>query len=134
MIWTKEKTAELTRLWAVGMTLEEIAHIMRVSRGTVWGRTRRLGLPSRRKRDWTVADVAELTQRWREGQSASAIAKMMQRGDKNAVLGKLNRLGLLNDPVRRPPKGARQHAWRANNPERARAYKNAWRLREASQG
>lgn len=45
---------------------------------------------------WTDERVEKLTKMWNEGQSASAIAKELGGVTRNAVIGKVHRLGLSN--------------------------------------
>lgn len=67
---------------------------------------------------WTEERVAELKKLWAEGHSASQIAKRLGSVTRNAVIGKVHRLGLSgratpSRPVKRPPRLARpkpQHA------------------------
>jgi GcrA cell cycle regulator len=67
---------------------------------------------------WTEERVQELKKLWAEGHSASQIAKKLGSVTRNAVIGKVHRLGLSgratpSRPVKRPPRLARpkpQHA------------------------
>ena len=61
---------------------------------------------------WTEERVAELKKLWAEGHSASQIAKQLGGVTRNAVIGKVHRLGLSgratpSRPVKRPPRLAR---------------------------
>ena len=61
---------------------------------------------------WTEGRVAELKKLWAEGHSASQIAKRLGGVTRNAVIGKVHRLGLSgratpSRPVKRPPRLAR---------------------------
>lgn len=61
---------------------------------------------------WTEERVAELKKLWAEGHSASQIAKKLGAVTRNAVIGKVHRLGLSgratpSRPVKRPPRLAR---------------------------
>src|ERR1700759_347679 len=61
---------------------------------------------------WTEERVAELKKLWAEGHSASQIAKRLGSVTRNAVIGKVHRLGLSgratpSRPVKRPPRLAR---------------------------
>jgi GcrA cell cycle regulator len=61
---------------------------------------------------WTEERVAELKKLWAEGHSASQIAKKLGSVTRNAVIGKVHRLGLSgratpSRPVKRPPRLAR---------------------------
>ena len=78
---------------------------------------------------WTEERVAELKKLWAEGHSASQIAKRLGAVTRNAVIGKVHRLGLSgratpSRPVKRPPRLARpkpQPAVRQAGPVRAGA-------------
>lgn len=61
---------------------------------------------------WTEERVTELKKLWAEGHSASQIAKQLGGVTRNAVIGKVHRLGLSgratpSRPVKRPPRLAR---------------------------
>ncbi|MBI1340383.1 GcrA cell cycle regulator [bacterium] len=61
---------------------------------------------------WTEERVTELKKLWTEGHSASQIAKRLGGVTRNAVIGKVHRLGLSgratpSRPVKRPPRLAR---------------------------
>lgn len=61
---------------------------------------------------WTEERVQELKKLWAEGHSASQIAKKLGSVIRNAVIGKVHRLGLSgratpSRPVKRPPRLAR---------------------------
>ena len=61
---------------------------------------------------WTEERVAELKKLWAEGHSASQIANRLGGVTRNAVIGKVHRLGLSgratpSRPVKRPPRLAR---------------------------
>jgi len=59
---------------------------------------------------WTEERVAELKKLWAEGHSASQIAKRLGSVTRNAVIGKVHRLGnspagaTPSRPVKRPPR------------------------------
>ena len=54
---------------------------------------------------WTDERVEKLKELWTEGMSASQIAKVLGGVTRNAVIGKVHRLGLSN----RSPGGAAPH-------------------------
>jgi GcrA cell cycle regulator len=61
---------------------------------------------------WTDERVSALKKLWAEGHSASQIAKQLGGVTRNAVIGKVHRLGLSgratpSRPVKRPPRLAR---------------------------
>jgi GcrA cell cycle regulator len=67
---------------------------------------------------WTEDRVETLKKLWSDGLSASQIAKQLGGVTRNAVIGKVHRLGLSgraapSRPARRPaPRGPRAHARR----------------------
>jgi GcrA cell cycle regulator len=91
---------------------------------------------------WTEERVAELKKLWAEGHSASQIAKRLGSVTRNAVIGKVHRLGLSgratpSRPVKRPPRLARpkpQVAPRPAAPARAGASAPAAAMREIVAG
>jgi GcrA cell cycle regulator len=73
---------------------------------------------------WTEERVAELKKLWAEGHSASQIAKRLGSVTRNAVIGKVHRLGLSgratpSRPVKRPPRLARPKPQQAPRPASA---------------
>jgi GcrA cell cycle regulator len=89
---------------------------------------------------WTEERVAELKKLWAEGHSASQIAKRLGSVTRNAVIGKVHRLGLSgratpSRPVKRPPRLARpkpqQQLPRQAAPVRASSGATAVAVREA---
>jgi len=84
---------------------------------------------------WTEERVAELKKLWAEGHSASQIAKRLGSVTRNAVIGKVHRLGLSgratpSRPVKRPPRLARPKPQQM--PRQARAGGAAVAMREAA--
>lgn len=81
---------------------------------------------------WTEERVAELKKLWAEGHSASQIAKRLGNVTRNAVIGKVHRLGLSgratpSRPVKRPPRLARpkpQHVARQTGTSSAAPSQN----------
>lgn len=57
---------------------------------------------------WTDERVAELKQRWAAGESCSQIATAMGAASRNAIIGKVHRLGLCGRVYVKPVKGKRQ--------------------------
>ena len=47
---------------------------------------------------WTPARVEQLTQLWKDGRSASECARALGETSRNAVIGKVHRLGLAGRP------------------------------------
>lgn len=73
---------------------------------------------------WTEERVAVLKKLWAEGHSASQIAKQLGGVTRNAVIGKVHRLGLSgratpSRPVKRPPRLARPKPTFAAAPQAA---------------
>ena len=60
---------------------------------------------------WTDANVERLRTLWASGESAGMIAHELGRISRNAVIGKIHRLGLTRDP--RPPRSDRPAAKQA---------------------
>jgi GcrA cell cycle regulator len=86
---------------------------------------------------WTEERVAELKKLWAEGHSASQIAKRLGSVTRNAVIGKVHRLGLSgratpSRPVKRPPRLARPKPQQAPRQATARTGGNAVAVREAT--
>lgn len=73
---------------------------------------------------WTDDRVEVLTQLWRDGKSASAIARALGVVTRNAVIGKVNRLGLSGRAAPSRP-GSRRA--RAPKPERRAPQRPAMR-------
>lgn len=59
---------------------------------------------------WTDARVAFMVERWRDGESASLIARQLGGVTRNAVIGKLHRLGIMRAPVERQAKPQKRPA------------------------
>ncbi|SFP81072.1 GcrA family cell cycle regulator [Tranquillimonas alkanivorans] len=70
---------------------------------------------------WTDERVELLKRMWNEGQSASQIAKELGGVTRNAVIGKVHRLGLSNRVGAAPSKAAKPEAAPAAEPEPAPA-------------
>jgi GcrA cell cycle regulator len=87
---------------------------------------------------WTEERVAELKKLWAEGHSASQIAKRLGSVTRNAVIGKVHRLGLSgratpSRPVKRPPRLARPKPTQAPRQAQPTARgANAMAVREAA--
>jgi GcrA cell cycle regulator len=86
---------------------------------------------------WTEERVAELKKLWAEGHSASQIAKRLGSVTRNAVIGKVHRLGLSgratpSRPVKRPPRLARPKPQQQLPRQAAARGANALAVREAS--
>jgi GcrA cell cycle regulator len=86
---------------------------------------------------WTEERVAELKKLWAEGHSASQIAKRLGSVTRNAVIGKVHRLGLSgratpSRPVKRPPRLARPKPQQQMPRQTATRGANALAVREAT--
>ena len=86
---------------------------------------------------WTEERVAELKKLWAEGHSASQIAKRLGSVTRNAVIGKVHRLGLSgratpSRPVKRPPRLARPKPQQQMPRQAATRGANALAVREAT--
>jgi GcrA cell cycle regulator len=51
---------------------------------------------------WTPERVERLTELWLEGHTAAAVAELMDAPSRNAVIGKINRLGIKREESSRP--------------------------------
>ena len=69
---------------------------------------------------WTDERVELLKKMWGEGQSASQIAKELGGVTRNAVIGKVHRLGLSNR-TRRAPRRERDQGQAGPRPSRPKA-------------
>jgi len=65
---------------------------------------------------WSEERVAQLTSLWREGLSASQVATTLGNVTRNAVLGKLHRLGLLGGSTEARPVRPRSATMRCRTP------------------
>jgi GcrA cell cycle regulator len=86
---------------------------------------------------WTEERVAELKKLWAEGHSASQIAKRLGSVTRNAVIGKVHRLGLSgratpSRPVKRPPRLARPKPQQQLPRQAQTRGSNALAVREAA--
>jgi GcrA cell cycle regulator len=125
--WTEDRDADLKELWKVeGLTASHIAErIGAASRCAVLGRAQRLGLrktlvrrpavaetEKKAKSPWTKEKDAELRKLWEvDGLSARGIADAMGDVSRNAVIGRLHRLGINERTVvpARREKAKREH-------------------------
>jgi RNA polymerase primary sigma factor len=104
--WNGERIEVLKRLWSEGQSASEIAREFGgvLTAGAVLFELHRLGIHDRPKglrgshASWSDERVQRLKALWAEGESAGEIARELGGVSRNAVLGKLSRLGLLNKP------------------------------------
>lgn len=89
---------ELLKRWkADGRTYEQISARLGRSEASVGAMCRSLGLTRRVQNSWTREREIILERLWKEGLSASQIARKMGQGiSRNAVIGKVTRMGLAS--------------------------------------
>lgn len=109
----RHQDATLRRLWGRDHgSIIEIATELRRGVDAVRARAVELGLPPRGKPmrpslGWTAERQERCLAMWREGQSASQIAKALGGVSRNAVIGKIHRLGLADRGEASPPRRAK---------------------------
>ena len=114
--WTERETALLTELWAQNLSGPAIAERIGRSPHAVWCRKSYIGLSRRAVYwgHWSEDLVEALSRLWKAGLSATEIRAQVpgiNQFSRNAVLGKLSRLGLLRtvrQKVGKPPRPKRQ--------------------------
>lgn len=110
MIWTERDEATLAKLWSDGLSVAAISERLCCAPDAVQSKRRNMGLPPRKRgrpstNVWTPDAVATLTRLHSEGNSASLIAKALGNGiTRNAVIGKIHRLGLVRSGASAPSK------------------------------
>lgn len=94
--WDAARDAQLTTMWTEGVTLADIAVRMFTTVSAIADRRHLLGLPKRKDPAGWSAERTEIAKRlWLEGKSATQIAMLLKCGlSRNAVIGKIHRLGL----------------------------------------
>jgi GcrA cell cycle regulator len=92
--WTRAENAELMRLHQAGRSNNEIAAALGKTRRAVTGKLSRTNLSNPRKSPWTDERAVLLAQLWNDGLRASQIAAELGGITRNAVIGKVHRLGL----------------------------------------
>lgn len=95
--WDDARDAQLTALWNEGLPLADIAERMFTTVSAIGDRRHLMGLPRRKdpSRGWTDDRVEEAKRLWISGRSATQIAMELNCGlSRNAVIGKIHRLGL----------------------------------------
>lgn len=108
----KVNRAELTRLWAAGVSCVQIAATLGIAESTVRNLRRTLSLPDRGYTQHTPETVEAVKKHWKAGLSASLVAKRMGDGwTRNMVIGIIHRAGMSKGSVRatlsrtpKPPK------------------------------
>lgn len=114
--WTPEREAALERMWHEGVSAAEIAAQMDTTVGAILDRRGVIGLPKRlNPGGWSNAQIETLRKLWMEGKSAAEIALVLRGKSRNAVIGKVHRLG-LSDAGRAKPGPVRTYAPRLKAP------------------
>lgn len=103
--WSQHRTDRLRRLWANKVPPADIAEVLGVTEYAVLAKVGRLRLGARRKptsvggSPWTDERMETLKRLHADGLSCSQIAKELGGGlTRNAVIGKVHRLGLCSVP------------------------------------
>lgn len=93
--WTLARQAEVRHALANGRTFADIADKMGITwQAVAQGATVYSLRPVCRKGSWTPERIAKLKELWAGGRSASEIARELGETSRNAVIGKIHRLGL----------------------------------------
>lgn len=122
--WTPERDAQFRDLWSSGVTSTEIARRMFTTVGAILDRRCDLALPIRVARGaWTDQQTALLREKWAAGWSAAQIAQVLPGKSRNAVIGRVHRLG-LNDASRSKPGPARTYRPKLKAPAVPRAVRS----------
>jgi len=97
--WTPELERSFASAWKSGVPIELIQKRFHIGQETVEKTRRRLALLSRSPRPvWTEEREQTVRTLWIAGKSAAEIAKIMAGGlTRNAVIGKLHRMGLTRE-------------------------------------
>lgn len=94
--WSPCEDRQLRQAHEEGKTYAEIVRLVGRSINACWSRASLLKLPRRHQDTWHVDGLIEsVTDAWKRGQSAAQIAAAHGL-TKGQIIGKLNRLGLLN--------------------------------------
>src|SRR3989304_3601865 len=100
--WTPEREAITKKKWSQDKTTQQIADYLGVSRNTVVGKLKRLGLLGARRAKWTPAREKLLTDLWSTSLSQEKIATRVGI-TRQALAEKAQRLGLPPRAKRRSP-------------------------------
>lgn len=96
------KEVRLRELWAANVPVHEIRAELHMSSSTLHDWTKRLGLPVRKippPGDYPEHEIETIKRLFREGKSAAEIARTLKTRTRNAVIGKMQRMGLTRpDP------------------------------------
>lgn len=126
--WTSDDDATLKKMFDAGLPYSEIAERLGRTVGTLKWRRKLLGLKhsdpelarkAARKSVWTDDVCKHLVALFHDGLSAAQISQQLGRGiSRNAVIGRLHRMGLSNGRSNRSKGGAGTHKRRP----RAKVY------------
>lgn len=93
--WTPERDEVLTRMWKDDLPAELIASRMSTTVAAILDRRAAIMLPARQQpTGWSEEQDAILKKRWPEGWSATQIARLLHGKSRNAVIGRVHRLGM----------------------------------------
>jgi len=103
-IWTEEEIEKILKLDDEGLPTTSIAEEMKLGHTVVYNAIRKYRKNSKGEQEiengktskWTPSRVNKLYKMWREGNSAQKIADALGETTRNAVIGKIYRLGLSN--------------------------------------
>lgn len=99
--WTPDRVELLRAMWVDGQSTSQIARALGTTASAVISKTYRIMLPRRepvqprRESPWTPESVDLLKTMWSKGYSAQQISNVLGFPSRNAVIGKVGRLGLL---------------------------------------
>lgn len=95
--WTPEREALFRSLWTDSVPAAEIAARLDTTMGAILDRRGVIGLPKRLNPGaWSEAQIETILKLWGEGKSCSEIAMVVPGKSRNAVIGKLHRLGVTD--------------------------------------
>lgn len=119
--WQDERNVEqLKELAGMGLSLGEMALVMRCSRNTVAGKLYRLGLVHPKPETWTQERIDQLKSMWANGFSKREIAAQMGLSAAT-VFSKATKIGLRGD--HQLPSSRRRKEWPAQKPPKSEAQK-----------
>lgn len=99
--WTEERDTVLRTMWLDNVPIVEIASHLGVTKDAITNRRTAMGLKVRTSANWTLAEEETLKAMWEIGKSAAEIAVKIPGRSRNAVIGRVHRLGLAGraDPT-----------------------------------
>lgn len=120
--WTEDRDQHLAEMWNAGVSSADIARRLFTTVGAILDRRSIIGLPKRKVSGaWSDAENATIREKWAIGWSASQIAMVLRGRSRNAVIGRLHRLG-LNDGSRAKPGPKKTYRTRIKAPSVARSH------------